>query len=305
MRQIGQIVNPRDAVRFVDYLESLGIDAETEEDGAIWVRDEDQLLSARDALLAFQSNPADSRYDEARNLAETRRREARKQAAQASERVVEMRDQWQRSPRRRSPVVTTVIILSVVTYLLTNGGSGLNEILRDMLFCQVDAQLNVPADGWQQIRQGQVWRLVTPAFIHFGLTHLIFNLLALQSFGSLIENNRGSVRLGLLVLGLAVVSNIAQYQWTHSPMFGGISCVVFGLFGYCWAHTRMRPDSSMALSNESILVMFAFFWLCILSDFEAFSGTLGYFLPKVANAGHAAGLIAGSLWGFRDASRLS
>ena len=63
--------------------------------------------------------------------------------------------------------------------------------------------------------------------------------------------------------------------------------------------------SDNLLSNESIFIMFAFFWLCILSDVEAFSTTLGYFLPKVANAGHAAGLIAGSLWGFRDASRLS
>ena len=56
-----------------------------------------------------------------------------------------------------------------------------------------------------EIRHGQLWRLITPIFIHFGPLHIFFNMLWLRDLGSMIEGRQSSWRLALLVLVIAAV----------------------------------------------------------------------------------------------------
>jgi GlpG protein len=112
---------------------------------------------------------------------------------------------------------------------------------------------------------------------------------ALYDFGRQIEFRRGSWRLGLLVLVTAAASNLAQYGADH-PAFGGMSGVVFGLFGYIWMKARFDPDAGLYMHPNT--VVFVLFWgvLC----------TTGYVGP-IANYAHGAGLAAGVMVGLASA----
>ena len=65
MRQIGVLEDEAEAQRFAAYLVTEGIASHAEEDGegwAIWVRDENQVETAREALADFRRDPQAAQY---------------------------------------------------------------------------------------------------------------------------------------------------------------------------------------------------------------------------------------------------
>src|SRR5205814_9740200 len=97
-----------------------------------------------------------------------------------------------------------------------------------------------PLGSLIEIKNGQLWRLITPIFVHGGFLHLLFNMWWMRDLGFMIEQRKGSLRLALMVLLVAIPSNIAQYM-TAGPWFGGMSGVVYGLFGYIWMKGKFSP----------------------------------------------------------------
>src|SRR5262249_21988402 len=93
----------------------------------------------------------------------------------------------------------------------------------------------IPARGLAELRRGELWRLVTPVFIHFTVAHILFNMLWLFGLGTQLELRYGTSRLALLFLLIAVPSNLCQYFLSTvtldgmrlvtqpSPFFGGMS----------------------------------------------------------------------------------
>src|SRR5690606_16541906 len=75
-----------------------------------------------------------------------------------------------------------------------------------------------------EIASGQLWRLVTPIFLHGGILHLVFNMLWLYQLGSAIEHYEGSRLLLLMVMILGALCNTAQYL-VSGPAFVGMSGV--------------------------------------------------------------------------------
>ena len=138
------------------------------------------------------------------------------------------------------------------------------------------------AGSLAQIASGQVWRLVTPIFIHFGLLHLLFNMWWLYDLGTLIERRLGSFRFALLVLAIAIPSNYAQFAMS-SAAFGGMSGVVYGLFGYAWVRSQLDPTCGLHLRPDVPFWLMAYFVLCLL-------------LPglHIANWAHGGGLAMGA-----------
>jgi membrane associated rhomboid family serine protease len=82
------------------------------------------------------------------------------------------------------------------------------------------------------VATGQWYRLFTVALTHAGWLHLIFNMLALFSIGTPIENYLGKARFSLLFFGsLLSASGASLYFGQHNTYAVGASGAIYGLFG--------------------------------------------------------------------------
>ena len=136
------------------------------------------------------------------------------------------------------------------------------------------------------------WRLVTPMFIHFSPTHLIFNSLWIYILGREIEQLDGKIIFIFLILFTSASSNYFQYSFSGPSLFGGLSGVVYGLLGYCFvSETFLRINK---FSFPPAIYIFMFVWLLI--GFTGFLDLLGF--GKIANFAHLGGLLSGILSGY-------
>jgi GlpG protein len=303
MRQLATLPAEDQARAFADYLLTLRIETRLgpEPGGwAVWVCDEDRLAQARAELEQFTRDPSDPRYARAASEAEAlRRREDQAERAYAR-RQVALRDRFRdEASLWRRPWTTALMAACVVVTLLAGFGkdkdSAVYQALTISSFRSAGGMIYWP---WlEQVRHGQVWRLVTPIFLHFDILHLVFNVLMLNALGGAVEARRGPVRYLLLVLVLAVGSNLAEYyagphwipgegiQWGSGPAFGGMSGVIYGLFGYIWMKARWEPASGFVMSTTTVVILIGWYVLCFLPG-----------MP-VANMAHTGGLVLGALIG--------
>ena len=180
---------------------------------------------------------------------------------------------------RGMPVTLVLIAISVVVTLVSSFGDN-TQVLQSLYIS------NYTWAGLREVFQGQVWRLITPIFVHFGPVHILFNMLWMFDLGGVIERTQGSPRLGVLVGITAVVGNLAQFWWA-GPDFGGMSGVIYGLLGYVWIQSQLNPRSGLVLHQVVVIMMLAWFVLCWL-------GVIG----SVANMAHTMGLISGVVLGW-------
>jgi len=295
MRQVGTVDNETQVRRFADYLLTLGIQTtvEPDRDGAwvIWAHDEDRVADARREFELFRNEPDAPRYREAEEQAARARREEERRAERARRNVVDMRARWQRPALVQTPITFFLIAFSVLVAFNTRFEGPSRSPLAEWLMIAPPAEvggIRIPArwPNFDAVLQGQVWRLITPIFLHFSLLHILFNVLMTHAFGTIIESLRGSGRFLLMVLVIGIVSNVAQYAFA-GPYFGGLSGVVYGLFGYLWMKSRYEPESGMFVPPNTVFWLLG--WLVVSS-----------LLPglKVANTAHAVGLAVGMLWGY-------
>jgi GlpG protein len=125
-----------------------------------------------------------------------------------------------------------IISIAVLLSFLTN--FGLSSLLEPFLFLKSSGSNLYPSFHATYIASQEWWRLITPTFLHFSLTHLIFNCLWIYILGSKIEliDGRGVFLTLFIISGLS--SNLGQYFITGDYLFGGLSGVVYGLLGYCF-----------------------------------------------------------------------
>jgi GlpG protein len=195
---------------------------------------------------------------------------------------------WQPSPGH-APVVISLIVIAVVTVWLTSMSR--NELAAGLMvidprqyewFSLAD-RLNALLDT---LSKGQVWRLITPDFLHFSWPHIIFNSVMLWFLGSQIEFIDGRTRLLVLALVASLLSNSLQYLVT-GPLFGGLSGVVYAILGYCWLSQRRLHRFQF----PPALITFALAWMVL--GFTPLPNMLG--MGNMANEAHLGGFVAGLL----------
>jgi GlpG protein len=294
MRLIGHLAEEKSARIFADYLYVQKIESHLEFEKAdgwgVWINDEDKLEEAASLLAAFRLNPVDPKYRAEAKSASELRAEAEKDEAKYRKKLSDRRQLFR--PLRDygfGPLTFVLIGISVVVFLLSGFGKDPQPILA--LFITDFTRFNPFGPRLPEIQHGQVWRLITPIFIHFDPLHILFNMLWLRDLGSMIEGRQSSRMLAILVLVIAVCSDLAQY-FVAGPVFGGMSGVVYGLLGYIWMRGKFDPGSGLYLHPSTVTMMIIWFFACFTP-----------LIPHVANATHAAGLIIGLAWGYLSSLR--
>jgi membrane associated rhomboid family serine protease len=129
------------------------------------------------------------------------------------------------------------------------------------------------------VADGDWWRLLTAAFLHYGPLHLGFNMLALWWFGRPLEQALGGGRFLLLYLVSGLAGSAGALIWTPNAATVGASGAIFGMFGAALVLERQGVPvfGGAALTLIAINLVFTFA------------------LPGVSIGGHLGGLAGGVL----------
>lgn len=171
---------------------------------------------------------------------------------------------------RLTPVVIALIAINVIVYLATSG----NRTSIELRFGVVP----------YLIHQGQWYRLLTGAFLHVNVTHLLFNMFTLAIIGSPTEVLLGRTRfLGTYLLA-GLGGSVASYLFGAPNIDAvGASGAIFGLFGAYFVLARRRRFD---LRTVSILI--------------AINLVISFADPGIDWLGHLGGLVIGAVvaWAF-------
>lgn len=190
----------------------------------------------------------------------------------------------------RAPVTVLTLLAALLVAAISNFGSelaGVQRLFYPAFYPGADVGLASVLRIVGQIDSVEVLlRTFSPALLHFGAVHLVFNALWLWHFGRMIESAQSSVQYLGVLLFLAFFSNMAQYLWSLSANFGGLSGVVYGLLGYIWMWQLVAPRAGLHLPPAMIG-----FLLIALVVMEIVASAW------IASAAHAGGLLAGMVAG--------
>lgn len=191
---------------------------------------------------------------------------------------------------QKMPVVVVLILLSIVGSAIVDWGFPLIHWFTFQNFELFGDSISFDTAD-MAMAKGQYWRLITPIFLHFGIFHVAFNSVWMWELGRRVEPLAGSMHILMVVLLMALASNIAQYLWSGPSLFGGMSGVVYGLLGYVWMRNKVAPRPILALPSG--LLVFMLVWL-----FAGMTGLIDLLMSgSIANAAHAAGLVSGMVLG--------
>ena len=175
------------------------------------------------------------------------------------------------------PYLTYMLIAANVgLYLLTSANpigfsANLNELGRSLA-------LFGPA-----VHDGENYRLISSAFLHFGLMHIAFNMYALYWLGTALESYVGSLRFGAIYLISALTGSFGALLLSPNALTAGASAAIFGLMGALLVLERQRGLSLLEGPIGGLLLVNLLFTF-------AFSG-------QISVGGHIGGLVGGVLTG--------
>jgi GlpG protein len=152
---------------------------------------------------------------------------------------------------------------------------------------------------FEKISQGEVWRVFTPALLHYDLLHIFFNLLWFILLGNQIEYRIGKLRYLILILLAALASNLSQYLMSGS-FFMGLSGVVVALAAFIWARSQVAPWEGYLLQKTTLSFLAIFilgiFALQVVFFFLQIFTTVNLNV-QIANTAHLVGGAVGYLLG--------
>jgi membrane associated rhomboid family serine protease len=174
-----------------------------------------------------------------------------------------------RQPGAKPVITYALIAINVAMFVLQTVSKGM----------QSDLVLFSPA-----VADGDLYRLVTSAFMHYGVTHLLFNMYALFVVGPALEMSLGRLRFtGLYALSALGGSVLVYLLSPLNAATAGASGAVFGLFGATFVvGRRLNLDTRWVVGLIVLNLAFTFV-------IPALGG------QNISWQGHIGGLVSGSV----------
>ncbi len=145
------------------------------------------------------------------------------------------------------------------------------------------------ANGFYQRRvcigvaHGEVWRLVTSGFLHYGLIHILFNMYALYILGTWLERSGGRGRLAAVYGVSLLAGSLGALILSPNSLTAGASGAIYGLMGAFFAAGRTQGISVRQSPLFGILLL---------------NLLLTFGLGGLSIGGHLGGLAGGVLAGW-------
>ena len=134
------------------------------------------------------------------------------------------------------------------------------------------------------VKNGEIYRLFTCAFLHVGLIHLVVNMYSLRVIGPSVEGLIGKGKFVFIYLISAISASLMSLVFVDSNIVSvGASGAIFGLMGallYFGYHYRLYLND--AIKTQIIPVIL-------------FNLIIGFMMPGIDNGAHIGGLIGGYL----------
>ena len=198
-------------------------------------------------------------------------------------------------PNVKPYVTYTILGLTVFVYLLQLAGQYLlpaslaNSLIATFGTYDIAAILGEKVNTL--IRVGQVWRLITPVFLHdstlpYGLLHIGFNMYALYLYGRGLEARFGHWRFTLLYFLSAYAGNVLSFLLTPNPSLGA-STAIFGL---------LAAEGMFIFRNRQLLGNRANRALMNVVYIAGINLLIGFTTTGVDNFGHLGGMLSGLIF---------
>lgn len=144
------------------------------------------------------------------------------------------------------------------------------------------------------LEMGRVWTLISASYLHGGLLHILFNMMALRQIGPWVSAEFGTSRMFVIYTASGVAGYLASC-FAGIPFTIGASASICGLIGALFYFGKSRGGNYGAAVSREVSG-----WLISLVVF-------GLIMPGINNWGHgggiAGGIIAAKVLGYRERSR--
>lgn len=169
-----------------------------------------------------------------------------------------------------------LIMLNIILWLLMELNGGSTNINTLLLFGANDRFLI--------LERNQYWRLISSTLLHIGISHLLYNNLALYLFGTRVERYFGKIKFLAIYFITGIIGSIASIFFSD-VISAGASGAIYGILGALLVLAYMTNKEIDGLNSYIILIM-------IMSGIG-----MGWVMPSIDNAAHLAGLFTGILTG--------
>ncbi len=183
-------------------------------------------------------------------------------------------------------VTTTLVALNTVLFTAMVATSGMKSLVSPPVPTLIDWGANF---GPLTLR-GEPWRLITCAFVHGNLIHLLVNMYALVSVGKEIEKTLGRSKYLFVYFMSALMGALVSTEFQPTLVSCGASGAIFGIVGAAFSY--VSPDKiheGRASLKRRLAVLVAFVVLNL---------AFGFLVAGIDNAAHMGGLAGGLLSGF-------
>ena len=177
--------------------------------------------------------------------------------------------------KNKKPIITFILIalnilVFILMYMLGNGSLNTKTLI------------DFGANYLPYTKSGDYFRLITSAFVHIGLTHIVLNMYSLFIIGPNIEYFYGKIKYIIIYLYSALIGSLFTVVLSSSnTVAAGASGAIFGLLGamiYFGYHYRGYIGNAILSRIIPIVLINLFF---------------GFITPGIGNAAHIGGLIGG------------